>query len=262
MLVRSGILTAADGEAVSVHNEAGASDVVLVCEHASNRFPAAARDFGLSPEVRESHAAWDPGALALAKLLSSRLDGVLIHANFSRLVYDCNRPPDSPAAMPEKSEIYEIAANVGLIPAERYARMAALYVPFHDRISSILAARAEQGRRTVLVTMHTFTPVYFGKPRAVEIGILHDADCRLADAMLAHLGEQAYRIERNAPYGPEDGVTHTLQLHALPGGHLNVMIEVRNDLVRDEQGVGAAADCLERMMSNALATLSRGDGAG
>ncbi|THV24801.1 N-formylglutamate amidohydrolase [Peteryoungia ipomoeae] len=256
MLVRSGILAAADGDAVSVHNETGAGDVVLICEHASNRFPVSALDLGLSQEVRDSHAAWDPGALALAMLLSSRLDAVLIQANFSRLLYDCNRPPESPAAMPAKSEVYEISANVGLSAAERYARMAAFYVPFHDRISETFSARVGQGRRTVVITIHTFTPVYFGQPRSVEIGILHDADSRLADAMLALAPGEPYRIERNAPYGPDDGVTHSLQLHALPGGHLNVMIEVRNDLVRDEPGLAAAAECLERMVSNALATLS------
>lgn len=102
------------------------------------------------------------------------------------------------------------------------------------------------------MTIHTFTPVYFGKPREVEIGILHDTDSRLADAMLEAAAFGPYRVERNSPYGPEDGVTHTLRLHALPLGLANVMIEVRNDLVRDEAGVEAVSAYLADLISGAL----------
>jgi predicted N-formylglutamate amidohydrolase len=40
----------------------------------------------------------------------------------------------------------------------------------------------------------------------------------------------------NEPYGPGDGVLHTLNLHAAPRGLEHVMIEIRNDLVSDERG--------------------------
>lgn len=252
MLLRSGILTASDGDAVALENATGVSGIVLVCEHASAVLPAAAGDLGLSAEALSSHIAWDPGALAIARRLSAALDGVLIHQRFSRLIYDCNRPPESPAAMPEKSEIYEIPGNRDLAPAERYARTAALYIPFHDRVSAEVSRIAGEGREPVVVTIHTFTPVYFGKPREVEIGILHDTDSRLADAMLEAAALGPYRVERNSPYGPEDGVTHTLRLHALPLGLANVMIEVRNDLVRDEAGVEAVSAYLADLISGAL----------
>lgn len=154
--------------------------------------------------------------------------------------------------MPEKSEIYEIPGNHNLTPAERYARTAALYIPFHDRINTEIERILGEGRKPVIVTIHTFTPIYFGKAREVEIGILHDTDSRLADAMLQAAKGGTYRVERNSPYGPEDGVTHTLRLHALPRGFANVMIEVRNDLVRDEDGVEAISAYLADLISGAL----------
>jgi predicted N-formylglutamate amidohydrolase len=252
MLVRSGILTSADGETVAVENANAAGAVVLVCEHASRLLPAAAGTLGLSAEALSSHIAWDPGALAVSRALSAKLDAVLIHQRFSRLIYDCNRPPESPAAMPEKSEIYDIPGNRDLTVAERYARTAAIYVPFHDRISAELARRTGEGRMSVVVTVHSFTPVYFGKPRAVEIGILHDTDSRLADGMLEAAKGGSYRVERNSPYGPEDGVTHTLRLHAIPEEFANVMIEVRNDLVRDEAAVETVSSYLADLISGAL----------
>ena len=252
MLLRSGILTASDGEVVAVENPTAASGLVFVCEHASAVLPPSAGDLGLSPEALSSHIAWDPGALEIARRLSASLDGLLVHQRFSRLIYDCNRPPDSPAAMPEKSEIYEIPENLNLSPAERYARTAAFYIPFHDRIAGEIARIVGAGGKPVIVTVHTFTPVYFGKPRQVEIGILHDTDSRLADAMLETAAGGSYRVERNSPYGPEDGVTHTLRLHALPQGFANVMIEVRNDLVRDEAGIKAISAYLADLISAAL----------
>jgi predicted N-formylglutamate amidohydrolase len=252
MLLRSGILTASDGEAVALENATAASGVVLVCEHASSVLPPAAGDLGLSAEALSSHIAWDPGALEIARRLSKALDGLLVHQRFSRLIYDCNRPPESPAAMPEKSEIYEIPGNRDLGPAERYARTAALYVPFHDRIAREIVRLKGEGRRPVIVTVHTFTPVYFGKAREVEVGILHDTDSRLADAMLDAATGGPYRAERNSPYGPEDGVTHTLRLHALPEGFANVMIEVRNDLVQEASGVEAVSSYLADLISKGL----------
>ncbi|WP_454286506.1 N-formylglutamate amidohydrolase [Rhizobium arsenicireducens] len=256
MLMRSDILTEADGEAVAVDNPEGAGACLFVCEHASRRMPERADNLGLDADALVSHIAWDPGALDVAKRLSALLDGTLVHQCFSRLVYDCNRPPESLAAMPEKSEIHDIPGNHDLSPAERYARTAAIYVPFHDRISTILAERRTLGRKTVVVTVHSFTPVYMGRQRDVEIGILHDVDSRLADCMLAASAGGAYRVARNEPYGPQDGVTHSLRLHALPHGHLNVMIEVRNDLIRDEGGQRVVADYLAGLLRSSMEMLS------
>ncbi|RCW28310.1 putative N-formylglutamate amidohydrolase [Ciceribacter lividus] len=255
MLLRTDILSAADGDAVSVESAAAAGDVLLVCEHASRTLPQRAGDLGLSEEALSSHIAWDPGALDLARMLSRSLDATLVAQRFSRLIYDCNRPPESPAAMPEKSEIYDIPGNHDLDVAERYARTAALYIPFHDRIDAIIAERKAAGRRTVLVTVHSFTPVYMGRHREVEVGILHDEDSRLADAMLAGAGA-GFRVERNEPYGPQDGVTHTLRLHGLPSGLANVMIEVRNDLLKDEAGKQAMASYLTGLLQEGLGRIS------
>ncbi|WP_454701044.1 N-formylglutamate amidohydrolase [Agrobacterium burrii] len=255
MTVRSRFFTEAEGQAVGVENAGASGDVLLVCEHASATIPQKLGTLGLSPEVLASHAAWDPGALAVARLLSQTMDATLVYQRFSRLVYDCNRPPESPSAMPVKSEIYDIPGNFELGEAERYARTSALYVPFHDRVNQIIAERQAAGRKVVVVTVHSFTPVYHGKFRPVQIGILHDTDSRLADAMLTGAQGSVLTINRNDPYGPEDGVTHTLRLHALPDGLLNVMIEIRNDLVTNEGEQAAIAGFLHELMGKALSSI-------
>ena len=122
-------------------------------------------------------------------------------------------------------------------------------------MSEIIASRQAAGRKVVVVTIHSFTPVYHGQFREVEIGILHDSDSRLADAMLAGSEGSSLTVNRNDPYGPEDGVTHTLRLHALPDGLLNVMIEIRNDLITNEEEQAQIAAFLYELMGKALASI-------
>ncbi|WLR94750.1 N-formylglutamate amidohydrolase [Shinella zoogloeoides] len=248
-----GILTGEEGDPVALENAVARGQVILVCEHASRLLPASLGTLGLSEEALASHIAWDPGALAVSRLMAESLDATLLYQRFSRLVYDCNRPPDSPAAMPEKSEVFDVPGNAGLDQAARDARTEALYLPFREMLSRLVRERIAAGRTPVIVTMHSFTPVYFGRQRAVEIGILHDADTRLADAMLAEAdADGRYDARRNEPYGPEDGVTHTLREHGLSNGVPNVMIEVRNDLIRDEVGQEVVAGYLAGLLSRSL----------
>ncbi|MFC3075149.1 N-formylglutamate amidohydrolase [Shinella pollutisoli] len=253
------ILSTEEGDPVALENVVARGRAIVVCEHASRVMPKALGTLGLSEEALASHIAWDPGALAVARLIAGSLDATLVHQRFSRLVYDCNRPPDSPAAMPEKSEVFDIPGNRGLDRTARDARTAALYEPFRDALAGLVRERIAAGRAPVVVTVHSFTPVYFGRPRAVEIGILHDADSRLADAMLAAAARDGrYDARRNEPYGPEDGVTHTLKEHGIANGLANVMIEVRNDLVRDEAGERAVAEYLTGLLREGLASLEQG----
>jgi predicted N-formylglutamate amidohydrolase len=248
------LLMASEGKAVSIENAGGASPVLLVCEHASPRLPHALGTLGLGTEALTAHIAWDPGALSVARQLSSRLDAALIFQNFSRLAYDCNRPPDSPDAMPAVSEVFAIPGNRDIAADERQARIDEIYRPWQQALAETIAARKAAGRETVLVTIHTFTPVYKGVARAVELGILHDRDTRIAEAMLeAADGAGRYVTRRNEPYGPADGVTHTLVEHGLANGLPNVMIEIRNDLVRDEAGQEVMAGFLAGLIGESLA---------
>lgn len=248
------ILSATDGAAFKTGNPEGMSDVLLVCEHAAKHIPKNLDNLGLDAKTANSHVAWDPGALAVTRHLSQTLDATMIAATVSRLVYDCNRPPDAAGAMPSKSEIFFIEGNQNLSPDEKSARINEIYVPFTNAISDEIKSRSDTGRATVLVTVHSFTPIYFGEKRIVELGILHDQDSTLADAMLDIPCTMEAR--RNQPYGPEDGVTHTLKLHALPNGLLNVMIEIRNDLIATDADQKKVAAELSDIISRTINTLT------
>lgn len=236
-------------EHVQVINASGSSAVVLVCEHASATIPDDLNNLGLDPVARQSHIAWDPGALAVTLAMTKALDAAAVVSGVSRLVYDCNRSPAAPDAMPARSEVFDIPGNAALTDADRAQRVQKYYEPFRDA----LATRIAKTGGPVVVTIHSFTPIYHDVPRQVEIGVLHDADTRLADAMLACATDHTnLDVQRNAPYGPGDGVTHTLCEHALPGGHLNVMLEVRNDLLTTPAAQKSIAHMLARWVTDAF----------
>lgn len=263
MAADAAIISKQDGDPVEAVNLDGESDIVLICEHAANRIPRALGDLGLDAETLQSHIAWDPGAAELARQMSDLLDAPLFLQRFSRLVYDCNRPLDTESAVPPRSEVYDVPGNAGLSEAERKARQEAVYLPFRDTVSAFIRKRIAAGRPPAVITVHTFTPVYLGQQRDTELGILHDADARLADAILSLMaGANDLQVARNQPYGPEDGVTHTLKVQALGHGLPNVMFEIRNDLVADAAQQRAMAERLSNATTTALATLSRWFGVG
>lgn len=244
-------------QVVATENGTAPGPFLVVCEHASNAFPPAFGTLGLDAQARQAHIAWDPGALGVARWLARQLDAPLVHACVSRLVYDLNRPPSSEGAMTAKSETYEIPGNHALGPAERTRRTEAIYLPFHDTLHAEIARRMAAGEAPVIVTVHSFTPVWFGKPRAVEFGIIHDADPALAYAVL---GEARARTgldcRLNEPYSALDGVTHTLRLHATPYGLPNVMLEIRNDLIATPEAEERMAAALAPVLKAALAVVS------
>ncbi|MGR3321711.1 MAG: N-formylglutamate amidohydrolase [Pseudooceanicola sp.] len=241
------ILAPGDGAPVECLNPQGSGQVVLVCEHASAFIPASLRDLGLSAHDRMSHAVWDPGALSVAKAMSAALDAPLVVGRVSRLVYDCNRPPEAGDAMPERTELIEVPGNRGLDAAARARRVAEIHDPFRDCLAEVLANRPP----AALVTVHSFTPVWHGAPRAAEIGFLHDADPSLARAMLRHAGGLPGRAELNVPYSAEDGVTHTLRRHGW--GRRNAMIEIRNDLIATDRAAAEMGRALAAALTAALA---------
>ncbi|MEY8098834.1 N-formylglutamate amidohydrolase [Falsihalocynthiibacter sp. S25ZX9] len=237
-----------EGKPAVFVNREGATPIAIVCEHASRFIPTEFDGLGLTDVARESHAAWDPGAFDVAQMLALGLNAPLVASGVSRLVYDCNRPPEALDAMPAKSEQFDVPGNLALTEAQRAARTKNYYVPFFAALTEMMATGIE-----AIVTVHSFTPIYHGTPRAVELGFLHDSDSRLADAMLKNAPQETTLLTlRNEPYGPEHGVTHTLKVHGVENGVANVMLEIRNDLLESPEQRQEIAHMLLRILRKSL----------
>ncbi len=225
------------GAAISIENRQGQSDFVLLVDHASNVIPPEYGDLGLSAEARVAHIAWDPGALGTAREMARLMDAPLIYPLVSRLIIDCNRQHDAHDLIPAVSETTRIPGNENLTDEEKQKRIALAHAPFHAAAEAVLAERDARGQASIVVSVHTYTPVYKGVSRPWEIGIIAAEDRRLADFLIRELeAEGGLTVGDNEPYSPADGVYYTVNRHGESQGRACVMIEVRNnELVTAEQ---------------------------
>lgn len=254
MTVLKGGLTR-QSDTAHVINPSGKGAFVLVCEHASNHIPPEYDNLGISANLRDSHIAWDIGAVEVAQEMSTLLDSPLIVQDISRLVIDCNRPPMSDDATPVKSEIYPVPGNANLSEDERRQRARRYYEPFCTMLSELLKERLVSGQLCALLTVHSFSPIYNGKRRDTDIGLIDHDDPRFADAVFSLLCggvTDGVTVHRNAPYSQRDGVTHTLLKHAKSRGLLHVMIEIRNNLISVASEQNAMAKYLVTAVQEAL----------
>jgi predicted N-formylglutamate amidohydrolase len=237
---------------VVVENPEGSGLFVVLCDHASNRIPQEFASFGFDPTLLGTHIAWDPGALSMARHLSARLDAPLIWPDASRLLIDCNRPPEASSLIVVETERGPVAANRDLSQAERARRLDLIHTAYHAAIDACLQRRAGAGRATALVAIHSFTPVFFGKDRPWQVGVVFGDDRRLADFLIRELqSDPELTVGINEPYSPADQVYYTVERHSAPVQLPGVMIEIRNDEIADELGQRRWADRLAKILSTA-----------
>lgn len=235
---------------VSTYKGNLSSPIVFICEHASNHIPAKFHNLGLSDDFLKTHVAWDIGACQLSQVLAKAFDAPLVMSNISRLVYDCNRSSSMQDAIPTDTEQGPIPGNQNLSENEITQRIETYYHPFEKALAKVIKTHLST---PVIINVHSFTTYYYGKKREVDIGILHDSDSRMADAILQVAKQYpSINIQRNNPYGPEDGVMHTLQRHAIANQLHNFMLEVRNDLLLKKDDIKKVSQTLIKMIEEAL----------
>jgi predicted N-formylglutamate amidohydrolase len=250
------LLEPGEPDPVRLLHPAGRSDFLLIADHAGRTIPRRLGRLGVTEPELTRHIAWDIGIAGVTERLAASLDATAVLQTYSRLVIDCNRDPAVPSAMPEVSETTPIPGNVGLSPADRAARVAAIFRPYHARIAALLDARAAGGKRTVLVAMHSFTPVFKGESRAMQVGVLYNRDVRFASILLDLLrAEGDLVVGDNAPYAISDTSDYAVPVHGERRGLPHVELEIRQDLIADMQGQTAWADRLARLLPAADARL-------
>lgn len=225
------------------------SPFLFTCDHYGRLIPSSLGDLGLPASELERHIAWDIGIAGVATRLANDLGVHLIAQRYSRLVIDCNRPFESPGSIPLISEATEIAANGGLNKDQILARRRDIFSPYHERIEDVLDTRAAFGLPTILVSLHSFTPVYAGVKRPWHIGTLYHRDTRLPPLFLEFLrAEGDLVIGDNEPYAVSDASDYTIPVHAERRGLINSGLEIRQDLIADESGQAEWAARLARIL--------------
>jgi len=229
--------------------------LVLVCDHASNKIPAALENLGLPATHLERHIAWDIGAGAVTRILSERLGANAVLGGYSRLVVDLNRDLEDPTAYPAISDGVLVPGNLDLGVEARAWRARALFKPYHEAIARVATALAAADVCPVFVAIHSFTPKLHGLPRPWHIGVLWDKDPRLAVPLLAALrAHDNLVIGDNEPYSGKHPADFTIDHHAEPRGFAHVGLEIRQDLIADADGqqrfAGLIGDALEPILAS------------
>jgi predicted N-formylglutamate amidohydrolase len=253
------LLQDGDPPPVRVLRENGRSDLFLTADHAGRVIPRRLGRLGLPADELIRHIGWDIGIASVTEHLSTALDATAVLQTYSRLVIDCNRDPTVASSIPEVSEITVVPGNRDLTAVERAARQAEIFAPYHARIGGLLDARQAAARRTIYIAMHSFTPVFKGEARAMQVGVLYNRDARLANIMLDLLrAEGDLVVGDNAPYAVSDITDYGVPVHAERRGLPHVEIEIRQDLIANEAGQAAWAERLMRLLRAAEARLWNG----
>ena len=243
------LLEADEPAPVTIHNAGGRSPLLIVADHAGMRIPRALGTLGVSDLERARHIGWDIGIAPVCRRLADALDACLIQQNYSRLVIDCNRPPGSEQSMPVISELTPIPGNVGLTDADKAARIAEIFQPYHAAIAKEIDRRKQGGLPVALIAMHSFTPVYKGAARPWHAGVLYNRDARFAKRLRLLLEQETHLVVGdNEPYSVDDFTDHTIPVHGERRALHHIAIEIRQDLITEESGQIEWAERLTRLL--------------
>lgn len=241
--------------ASAVEQIAGAPDagLLLVCDHASNAIPAEYADLGLPRQELARHIAYDIGAADVTRHLAKALHAPAILSTASRLLIDLNRGLDDPTLVMRLSDGAVVPGNRILTEAERSRRIERFYNPYHGAIAATLDRLIDAAAPPILLSIHSFTPVWRGTPRPWHAAVLWDRDGRLAGHLLGHLRrDDTLVIGDNEPYtGRLEG--DCMHQHGTRRGLAHAIVEIRQDLIGDAAGQEAWAERLGDIVRALLA---------
>jgi predicted N-formylglutamate amidohydrolase len=246
-------LSAGEPGPFQVLNPLAEIPVLLVCDHASCRFPKSLGDMGLDPFARRCHLAVDIGAGPLTERLAESLGVTAVLAQYSRLAMDCNRQLMDPGAYLEYGDGILVPGNRNLHQAEKDLRASTLYWPYHDALDKQVQRLSKLGPLPAFIAIHSFTPVMNGEARPWEMGVLWDTDMSLRNMFLEDFRAAGYFVGDNEPYSGKAPQDFTIDHHAEEIGLPHLGIEIRQDLIDDDEGVQKIA----RLMHTIIETIPK-----
>ena len=213
--------------------------LMLTCEHASNRLPAAFKKF-VPVDVQQTHRAYDIGALQVfRKLVKFAKPEFSCEGKFSRLFVDLNRTITNKSAF---SEYYgALEARDKPLAEKAKAAATAYWKEYRENVEKFVESSLSSPKRTatkqknaagkkgaknngkegadiVHLGIHSFTPALNGKVRNADIGILYDPKRPQERAYANVIRDEIKRlyphmkVRFNYPYkGSSDGLTTSLR---------------------------------------------------
>lgn len=234
-------------------NPEGRARAVITCDHASNRIPRSLGRLGVDEETLARHIAWDIGCAALTRRLSDLIDAPAILGGFSRLVVDLNRHLNDPTSIPEVSDNVRIPGNCDILRSHAAQRVEELFVPYHNALAALLGEVHAARGVPAIIALHSFTPVWGNFQRPWHIGVLWNRDGRIAGPLIDRLRRRTdLCVGDNQPYHAREPVGYGMDVHAEGNGYPHALLEIRQDLLADDDGVERFARILREDLCEVL----------
>ena len=214
--------------------------VLFTCEHASQALPPGWTWPEEDAWIVDTHWAYDLGAAELSEELARALRAPALLAAFSRLLADPNRPEHSEELFRQKAEGRLVHLNRAIDEEERQRRLEGYYRRYHQALDALVARSSAE----LLFSVHTFTPVYEGQVREVELGVLFDREEAWAEKLAKVLTRAGFRVGLNEPYSGKEGLSYSVDRHAWTHSRRSLEIEVRQDLAVDAVKRAAIVEAL------------------
>ena len=225
--------------------------LLIVADHASNYIPKKYNNLGLEKKDVVTHKAYDPGVKELAINLSNKLNSQLVLGQYSRLLIDCNRDEDDPTLISAISDRKIILGNKKITKQEKNYRINKMYRPYHEKIKKKIL----ENKINMIISLHSFNPIFKGKKRFLKYGILSNQDRRLSDLILNELKKGKNIVGDNEPY-KGSLIGDTLYKHALKRGIYHSLIEIRNDLLSNVKKIDQVSNLMYRVINKSIKSLS------
>jgi predicted N-formylglutamate amidohydrolase len=249
------VLDSSEPPVFELGNPDGSAPLLIACDHAENRIPRSLRNLGLEDHQLEKHIAYDIGAKQVAMQLCEMFDAPLLVAGYSRLVIDLNRHLDDVSLVADCSEDVAIPGNQGLTEFDRSRRIDHFFHPYHDIYGQMAERLANRHSAPLLLSVHSFTPIFRGHQRPWDYGVLWDDSHRgLAAKVIANFAAiDGIVVGDNKPYHACDPQGYAQVVHAEKRGMEMALIEIRQDLLDSESGIHKAAETIHRVISPLIA---------
>lgn len=219
--------------------------VVLTAEHAGAALPPPWSWPAADHRLVGTHWSTDLGITAFTERLAARLDVPAVLSTFTRLLVDPNRPLGSDTLFREVADHEPVHLNAGLtanvggaLDDERARRIDGFWRPYHAAVDRVLTAHPGAD----VLGLHSYTPDYQGERREVQIGVLYDRDVELGLAWAEALAGQGFDVRLNEPWSGLAGLMYSPQTHATRHLRRAVELEIRNDLLADEDATAAIVE--------------------
>ncbi len=246
----------------TINNSRSDSPVLILCDHASNYVPLALKGLGIHAQYLHQHIAYDIGAAGVSRTMASNMGVMAVLGGFSRLVLDPNRFLTAHDSIPSISDGVVIPANESLTATDRMLRVEELFIPYHMAINGAITHLLRHFSMPLILSVHSYTPIFQGFERPWEIGVLWEGDDGVASLLINYLRENTdYHVGENEPYHACNPLGYTVKTHAESKHFPHALIEIRQDLIADIQGqmkfAGILAGALAMIQSTLDAAITR-----